>query len=369
MYKTIKLLPLLVAASLLSSCTASRIFFKNLPALKDQRFFPSTPVAHAPERWDFPVNDMSDSISQKLWMPKDRFSIESTTLDDHLERSPVLGFMIFRSDTLIYERFFDKKHRETDFTSFSMAKSFVGMLVGIAIDEKLIKSANDPICDYFPEIDRNLFGKVTIQHLLNQTSGIEFVSSGKIYYTKRLDRDVMKMKVRFEPGTKFRYENGNTQLLGMLLTRVSGMPVEEYLSKKIWSKIGTEQDLYWSTDRKKEKGGQPKAFCCLNGKARDFAKFGRLMENGGNWNGEQVIPKWWIEQTLSRERHSDHSHCYKNQIWSDNTPSGTYYCAGLYGQYIWIYPPKKIMIVKFSDTNFARDHYWQDIFGKIVDQL
>lgn len=360
----------LLSVLMLSGCSIiSRSIFRNAPDVKDQHIFPSLYVKSSPgEPFCFKSADWTDSLGKNIRVVKDRYSINTTSLDKFLEKSPTLSFMVIRNDSILYERYFDNYNETSEVTSFSVAKTFVGMLIGIAIKEGYIGSADDYITKYFPELDSTKFGKITVQHLLNQTSGIKFPSIATMYYSKNLKEIIPKMKVRTAPGVEFRYENGNAQLLGWLLERTTRRTLPELLSTKIWSKINTENDLYWSLDSKE--GQCVKAFCCLNGTTRDFAKFGRLLLNRGNWNGSQVIPKEWMDNTINNRSTKNGAHIrYRNQMWFSNVAGGCYFACGLYGQYLYICPAKNIIIVKFSRKNLTRHPYWEEMFGTMLEQL
>ena len=164
------------------------------------------------------------------------------------------------------------------------------------------------------------------------------------------------MKLATKPGTKFVYSSGNTQVLGVILERVlKGKTITQYLQEKLWTPMGMEFDASWSTDRKKN--GLEKTFCCLNARARDFAKIGRLYLNDGNWNGQQLVPREWVQQSRKPGNTPGSVYYYQYQWWFPND-RGDFMADGFLGQYIYVNPSKKIIIVRLGkkegDINFWR---------------
>jgi CubicO group peptidase (beta-lactamase class C family) len=133
------------------------------------------------------------------------------------------------------------------------------------------------------------------------TSGIQFSErydtisdAGKLYYTADIMQRIRTLKVQDPPGARFHYKSIDTQLLGVILTRATGKPLAQYLEEKLWHPLGMEFAASWSVDREQ---GWEKAFCCLNARARDFAKFGRLYLHKGTWNGQPIVPEAWVQRS------------------------------------------------------------------------
>lgn len=212
--------------------------------------------------------------------------------------------MVIHNDSLKYENYFNGYKKESVVASFSMAKSFTSFLIGCAIEDKYINSVNDPVSKYIPELKKNGFDSVTIENLLQMTSGIDFNESylnpfghaATFYFGKKLKKYSLKLKLKNEPNKTTEYARGNSQLLGIILDRVlKGKTISQYLEGKMWKQIGMENNATWSIN--KNKNGIEKTFYCLNARAIDFAKFGRLYLNKGNWGGDQIISRDWVEQS------------------------------------------------------------------------
>lgn len=158
-------------------------------------------------------------------------------------------------------------------------------------------------------------------------------------------------------------------LLALVLEKASGMSVSDYLEKKIWSQIDMEADAIWNTDRPDSLAIE-KAFCCLNARTLDFAKFGRLLLNQGNWNGKQIIPKSYIIEATTPSTNNGGKETYGYNIGIGPKKYGTFFPIGLYGQLIYIYPAHNIIIVRFGDAALKYNpNYWKEIMLQIIDQL
>ncbi|MBC7524616.1 MAG: serine hydrolase, partial [Flavobacterium sp.] len=250
--------------------------------------------------------------------------------------------------------------------SFSMAKSVTSILIGCAIDEGLIKSVDEPITNYIPELTKNGFDKVTIKHVLQMTSGIRFNESyinpfghaAGFYYGLNLRKKIKRLKLKREPGKKFQYTSGNTQLLGLILERsLKGRTITSYLQEKLWTPLEMEYGASWSID--KEENGLEKTFCCLNATARDFAKIGRLYKNKGNWNGKQIISQKWVEESTKLDTTDGSVSYYQYQWWLPSN-DGDFMAEGILGQFIYVNPSKSIVIVRMG-KNYGRIN-WSDLF-------
>jgi CubicO group peptidase (beta-lactamase class C family) len=270
--------------------------------------------------------------------------------EDLVLKTKTLSFVIIRNDSVIYKYFKTGYNDKSVFPSYSVSKSFVSALLGIAIDEGKIKGVNQPITDYLEELKGEGFRKITIAHLLDMKTGIEYSENYsspfsdvvKYYYGTDLKMYVSRLKIKGEPGVKYEYVSVSSQLLAMIIEKATGKELTEYLEEKIWQPLGMEYEATWSIDSKKHK--TVKAFCCLNAHTMDFAKLGRLYLNKGNWNGMQVVSREWIEKTLAYSKDSTSNFYYQYQ-WRIGK-KGDYFAKGALGQYIYVNPLRKIIIVR-----------------------
>ena len=208
------------------------------------------------------------------------------------------------------------------------------------------------------------------------TSGIQFEEGftvdsdlGRLYTTSDILAFVRGLDVATAPDLRrFNYQSINTQLLGIILARATQTSVTQYLQDKIWTPIGMEFDASWSLDRV---GGVEKAFCCLNARARDYAKFGRLFLNRGNWQGRQIIPESWV--TTSSVSDPASVFWYNNQWWlpkeAPNDPTTDFTALGVLGQFIYISPNKNMIIVKLSNDKVAGDNPAMGPVRQIAEQF
>lgn len=337
----------------------------NFANITDYKIFPSRPLTPVGEPFKFyEANQPWPEFTGK-------YGGAMHTYPNFLEEHKTVAFLVIRNDSILYENYFNGYEQDDIVASFSMAKSVTSILIGCAIDDGLIKSVDEPIINYIPELKDNGLDNVTIKHVLQMTSGIDFNESyanpfgdaASFYYGRNLRRVIYKMKPKIEPGKKFEYISGNTQLLGLILTNVlKGKSVTEYLQEKIWSKLGMEYDASWSIDS--EKHGLEKTFCCINARARDFAKIGRLYLNKGNWNGEQIVSESWVEESTKLDITDGSASYYQYQWWLPNK-DGAFMANGILGQFIYVYPKKNLIMVRLGEkTGYVS---WSQFFEELSE--
>ena len=306
-----------------------------------------------------------------------------------LIRSNTTSFLVIKDDVVIYENYFNGYKRDSVVTSFSTAKSFDSTLVGIAIDEGKIGGIHDPITKYLPELARRdpRFAQITIQDLLLMSSGIRYnedppdQDNDVTYHAADLRKAALeKTAIVDAPGKHWLYNNYHPLLLGMVLERVTGMSVTAYLQEKLWAPLGMEYPGSWSIDG--DEDGLEKMESGINARTVDFAKFGRLMLNNGLWEGKQVVSEGWVEQaTQPEERPSSYygddpffvsqGHYYKYFWWGDKRPGGKsdFHAVGNKGQYIYISPQKRVIIVRNGFGFGIPTEQWLRLFYQLADGL
>lgn len=351
----------------LCSCQIGRYVFYNFADIKDYKKFPAHTLQHGNTTT---VTFYDGPEARKA--PKTINADNNTNIpfDKYLEDHQTVAFLIIQNDTIRYEKYFKGYNAASIVPSFSMAKSITSILIGCAIHDGLIHSVDDPVTRYLPELEKNDLGNVTLRHLLQMTSGIKFNESytnpfgdaASFYYGRNLKKRIHKMKPGTAPGTTFAYSSGNTQLLGAILQKaLNGKTITQYLQEKLWTPMNMEYDASWSIDRKNN--GIEKTFCCVNARARDFAKIGRLYMNNGNWNGQQLVPKQWVTQSLTTETSHGGVSYYKYQWWFP-TSLGDFTAQGFLGQYIYVNPAKKIIIVRLGKK--TSNIYWPSLFPTLA---
>jgi len=310
-------------------------------------------------------------------------------LERFLTRSATTSFLVIKDDALIYEHYFNGYRKNSMVTSFSMAKSFDSTLVGIAMDEGKMGSVHDPITKYLPELARRdpRFAQITIQDLLLMSSGIRYnedppyQDNDVTYHAADLRQAAMeKTAIVDAPGKHWLYNNYHPLLLGMILERVTGKSVTAYLQEKLWEPLGMEYPGSWSING--DKDGLEKMESGINARAIDFAKFGRLMLSQGRWEGKQIVSQAWVEQaTQPEERPSSYygddpffvsqGHYYKYFWWGDKRPGGQsdFHAVGNKGQYIYISPQKRVIIVRNGFDFGIPSSRWASLFYQLADGL
>jgi CubicO group peptidase (beta-lactamase class C family) len=289
------------------------------------------------------------------------------TLDDYLARNPATGLLIARGDTILIERYQYARHDRHRFTSWSMAKTVTAMLIGIAIAEGHIRSVDDPAAAYVPALAGTEYGRTSLRHLLQMSSGVRFIEeySGQDDVA-RLVADtfrqvgpggveaVTQFNVRAAPpGTKFYYASAETQVLGLVLRSTVGRPVADYLQEKIWEPIGTEADATWLIDR----AGQEAAYCCLNAVLRDYVRLGLLLAHDGHWRGRQIIPAAWIEEAtrVRPGQPQPGTGAYGYQVWILAGERRMFALRGVRGQAIYVDPASRLVMVHTAVRKQFRD--------------
>jgi len=349
---------LIVSIAFLDGCTAWRIVRHNYAGIGDYRIFAAREVRRSSEPFRFrePPPAMRDSARAIL---TDHFRVEGKGFEDWLRDRGAVALLVLHGDTLLCETYFDGYADSSIVPSFSVAKSFISALVGVAIFEGHIQNVEEPVTDYIPELAGRGFERVTIRHLLQMTSGIKFKESYKnpfggaavFYYTSNLEKHLMGLTLEHEPGTVFSYRSVDPQVLGLILERATGMPPAKYLETRLWQPLGMEYDASWSLDRR---DGMEKAFCCLNARARDYARFGLLYLNRGAWQGRRIFPESWVAASTTPAAVSG-GEDYGYLWWLGSTEDGDFYAHGLRGECIYVHPPTRTVIVALSKKEWGVD--------------
>ena len=307
---------------------------------------------------------------------------EGKGLDEFLSGTDTLAFLVVHEDSLVYQRYFGGAGRESLQTSFSVAKSFVSTLVGIAIDKGLIDSIDDPVTKYLPELAARDpgFRQITLRHLLTMSSGIRYEEGAGFpwpfgddtytYYGVDL-RDLALTRVRIDapPGLAWQYNNYHPLLLGLVLERTTGTSVSDFMSRRLWQPLGAEADATWNLDS--ERSGFEKMESGLNARPVDYARFGLLFLHNGEWNDKRIVSKEWVRTTTGAAPASDPAYYYGYRLfwWRDVERPGRFYAFGKYGQYIYIAPDADAVIVRFGRDWGVGNSTWLATFRDVADQL
>jgi CubicO group peptidase (beta-lactamase class C family) len=292
---------------------------------------------------------------------------EERDLIDALDYFKTDGLIILHDGALLYENYWQGNSKDQKHISWSVAKSFLSALIGIAYHDGLIEDLNDPITKYLKDFNDTGYADIPIKDILQMSSGIIFNEDYADYnsdinkFARALAqgtsmRDFAKnLKNGKQPGTFNHYVSIDTQMLAMLLEEVTGEPVAKNLEAKIWTKIGMEHDAYYMVDDT----GAAWALGGLNATLRDYAKFGQLYLNNGKWDNQQIVPEDWVHASHKPDgphlqpgenELSSSSWGYGYQWWVPGFPSSDYLAAGIYNQYIYIDPMTNVVIAKTSSN-------------------
>jgi CubicO group peptidase (beta-lactamase class C family) len=280
-------------------------------------------------------------------------SIDMDKVDSLFEQMRGSGLVVLHKGELRYERYGLDFSASEKWTSFSVAKSFTSTLVGAALKDGHIKSLDDKVTDYVTHMRGSAYDDVTIEQLLTMTSGVEWDESYNDpnsdvnrFNTHVPDEGVdvvasymRKLKRAVEPGTRYLYSTGETNLIGLVVSEATGIPLADYLSDKIWKHIGAEQDASWLLNTT----GHEISGCCIQAGTRDFARFGNFILNGAKVNGESITPEGYIETATSKQADfgsSNLSYGYQWWVYAD----GRYDGRGIFGQGILIDPKNDLVI-------------------------
>jgi CubicO group peptidase (beta-lactamase class C family) len=335
------------------------------PDIDDSRRFPSNILHGSNHPFTFYKGTVGNNNIPKSAVVNGRV----ISFEDFLLINNTVAYLIIKEDTIVYEKYFMGKDSSSNIPSFSMASAYTSALIGCALADGYIQSVDEPITNYLPELRLNGFDSITIKHLLQSTSGIKFKESYndvfsdfyKLYYGNNAKKYMKDFYLMEKPGTVFRFQSGNVQLLGWILQRaLKDESITHYLDRRIWFSLDPQFDGSWSLDKEQE--GLEKTFCCLNAAARDFAKLGRLYLNKGMWQQKQIIPTDWVNESLIPSTSEGASEGFKYQWWLRNkNGEQAFMTTGHLGQYIYVYPSKKLIIVRlgkgYGNVNWPRLFY------------
>jgi CubicO group peptidase (beta-lactamase class C family) len=357
-------------AGLLHGCTTMRIIRHRDPAADRPRtLFSQRPVSRG------------DSVGALFPATIERSDLDTVTVRDidlemqplaeYLARRKVRAFLVLRGDTILYERYREGYGPATTSSSFSVAKSVTSALLGQALASGAIRSLDDSVTRYVPELAKNpAYQGVTIRHLLGMRSGIAYSrtnghawhdlrsSDAHFYYTSNLEKAIRGQHREDPPGLRWAYKDSDAELLGWILTRATGHTVARQLEEGIWRPIGAEHDASWDLDREQ---GLENAASGLNATARDFARFGRLYLEGGVAGGRTILPGEWVtaSTTLDRSRTEPEVSTWwlmqhRNFWWipmQNWDAEQDFFADGSRGQRIYVHPRSRIVIVQLANES------------------
>ena len=314
------------------------------PEIDDRNFFPYGAIpADAPQPWPKSARYGKLSLTDEQVVA--------------LQKLNTVGFVVIQNDSLIFEDYYEGWQDDSVSNSFSVAKSYISLLTGIAMQEGKITDLHKPVGRYLPEFDAldPCHKKITLWNLLTMSTGLDWSESGRSpfsdnargYYGTNVSKLAMDQPCREEPGVEFDYISGSTQIMSDVLQKIYNKPLNELVREKIWKPLGAEHTAYWGKDRE---DGDFKAFCCLYATARDFGRIGQLWLDSGKWNGHRIIPvDYWRESITPADlMDKGEPNARYGLYWWLATVDGMpmYYCRAFHGAYVVVIPQERLIMVR-----------------------
>ncbi len=275
----------------------------------------------------------------------------------YMAQERTAGILVLQDGKIRFERYGLGFGPEGRWTSFSVAKSLTSTLVGAAIKDGAIESLETPIVRYLPELEGSAYDGVTVRQLLTMSSGARWNEDytdpnadvarffeprdtggmdPTLHYMRQLER-------AHEPGRRWHYSTGETQLIGVLIRRATGKSLADYLSEKLWAPYGMEREAGWMIDE----AGQEASGCCVMASLRDWGRVGQFVLDGGMAGGQSILPDGWLAQATSKQADiGEAGEGYGFQWWTH--PEGRFGAYGIFGQSITIDPRRKTVVVILS---------------------
>lgn len=341
---------------LLKGLWAAYLHGNTSATIDDAKFFDTRTVqagAHIP--WEVAESDLT----------------LSDTLRTTLENTQAVAFLVAQNGKIQYEEYWDGYGPDAKSNSFSMAKSITAMLGQCAIQDGYIKNWDVKAKEFLPDLQGPHADEVTLRHLVTMTAGLDFNEhysnpfdiTAKLYYGPNSEELMLsQVPVTEKPGS-YEYQSGATQLLGLCVSEAIDQPLAEYASEKLWKPLGAKNDATWHVD---SEDGNELAFCCFNSNARDFARFGQMMLQHGNFNGQQILDSTFVDTATVPFAVPRYGHSF----WmTDKFGTHVYYLRGLLGQYVIVIPEHGLVVVRLGHEASGNDQDHSYDFLLIVEEI
>ena len=327
------------------------------------------PASKTPTLMPWHVIDPSDKpisipVASEKMPAEIMYKGTSLAFGEFLKKTDTNAFVVIRNGVMTYEWYKDGVSQSTQLPSYSVAKTMTSIMIGQLIAQGKIKES-DKFVDYFPNLKAGTsFDLVKIKDLLDMQAGVGVsdnypagpagwgVAIAQMYASTDVDWFLKhNRKMAFEPGSKSEYRSVDSQMLGMIIKKVTGKKVADYFSQNVWQVVGAKYPATWNVDRI---GGTEKTFCCFNASAIDYGRIGMLFLNGGYAGPNKVIDNNWLRRMTTPVTTLDRDWGYGAQVW--HPYPNTSLALGLHGQFIFINPATRTVIVKLSDNPTDSDH-------------
>lgn len=347
------------------------------------RVFPCRRIS----RGDGPVQDLPRSSDIIENFPV-RAGEQEFDLYDYVSRNRLVGLLMLKDGRVVHERYELGIDAATRWMSMSMAKSVSTLLIGIAIRDGFIGSVDDPLTDYLPELRGSGYDGVSIRHLMQMTSGVEWDDTHTDPNSHR--RHMLALQVGqqpdailkymaslprvAEPGTRWNYSTGETHVVGALVKAATGRWLADYLSEKLWSRLGMDADAEWWLEAPDGLEVAGSGICAT---LRDYARLGLFAMNDGRIGDEQVLPTGWIEESTAPREAGGEPLNYGYMWWpvpdaEGSFADGAFSARGIFGQYIYVNPAERVVLTVLSSRSkpkFAEAILDNHFFNSAVEAL
>lgn len=317
-------------------------------------YFKGYTTAFLEDYKEFPNRTIKKGVGQPWAISKEYNSVPTTEILNKTHNElQTIAYLIIKNDSIWHESYYDGFGKDSKSNSFSIAKSVVSAALGKAIIDGKIKSLDQKVTDFFPELKGKYAKDVTVGDLSSMASGLSwdekyyspFSIVTKAYFDDNLKDIILGLDIKEKPGQQFKYLSGSTQLLAMCIEKATGKYLSDYVSESFWQPMGAENDALWQLDEADT--GIEKAYCCIASNARDFARFGRLYKQHGKWNGKQILDSAFVAKSIQPRFAESPEYGYG---WWLHTIKGKklYYMRGHLGQFVIVIPEDDVIIVRLG---------------------
>jgi CubicO group peptidase (beta-lactamase class C family) len=329
--------------------------------------FDSRPIAAGSAAWQLPDCDGHLDLDEVT------VTADGTRhrLADLLRETRSRGFLVVSGGCVLAEHYALGAGPSTLLTSFSVAKSVLSTLVGIAVDRADLPSIDEPITRWLPELSERdeRFGDVTLRDLMSMSSGLRYVEHGLpwsddavTYYSPDLRAVALSAEVEEPPGRTWLYNNFNPLLVGMVLERATGTTVSAYAEKHLWGPLGAEDDASWSIDS--IDSGLEKLESGYNATLRDWGRCALMVASGGQAGGRRVVSRAWLEEATSPQATEAGAHPPYGLWWWLAEDDATFTARGNKGQFLHIDPATGTVVARFGEDTGIED--WPDVLAQVA---
>lgn len=344
----------------------------RVPSIFDGKFYTTALLKKSEKPYSLPEKQTA-LPELSLWLDS-ASAVVYQYPDFFLQNTSTTSFLVLKNDTLIFKRYLNGIKEGENTQLFSVTKVFVTALLGMAIQDKYIADVETPVTNYFTDLPDKQFQQLTLRHLTQMESGLNYDEYGKIfqtlqyYYNKNLTRSIYGAKFDSLPGKQFKYKSIDTQILGECIKKSLGnKKILDYFYDRLWNKLGMQDTAYWALDSRITRN--PKYYGGLNMSARDLAKFGTMILHDGKFMKKQLLPKNWFnycDDTLHRCKEDD-KYCMGWYYSIDDENSDVYYAAGFNGQIMLINETKNVIIIRLGKDRGGVD--WYPIMKKLSESV